>query len=702
NSNVRFLNSRFDAWADGGHIYNSHIEKADAKIKNLFPATALKIDGQVLGPFSDTLRLLRETPLAEQFADLTQGLKPSGKSRLALDLAIPLRRGDWQVDGKLDFLKSGLKLEDWNLPITDITGSLQFDLDQIHAKAIKGEALNSAIKVDVETHDSDQGFTRILGHGNIDSKQLAELEPGIPRTPFRGSSDWQLQLDIPHKANTKQGKADLTLASDLAGVAIDLPTPLAKNAEVQRPLRLHTRFTGKPQQQLTLSYGDLLQTALLLETRKNKTALIGGEIVLGAKQAKLPSQPGLILTGHWPDFQLDEWLESIPDDITANSTDKSAPPTLTKIDLSFGRAQWGSENINNLQLDFERLDGGWQGGASSDRFIAALWIPEDLTQAPIRAQLDTLKLNLDLGQATQGENPDQKSHLTPQELPTFDIQIAELVINGKPFGKATAKTDRHEQGQRLSTLTVEGENLQFKANGDWTALPDNTHQTRLTVDLESGDFGSLLEDLGFTRNLDQAVANIDGELHWPGAPQALRLSNLNGELSLILKKGQFLNVDPGIGRIFGLINLNALQRRLTLDFKDLLNKGFAFDRIGGHFTLENGDAHTSDFELKGPAALIEITGRTGLATEDFDQQVTVSPTVSSTLPIAGAIAGGPAVGAALFVAQKLMGEDLDKVTQIQYTVTGPWSDPVITSHQTEPTENLAEDPRFESPSPENQ
>jgi uncharacterized protein YhdP len=50
--------------------------------------------------------------------------------------------------------------------------------------------------------------------------------------------------------------------------------------------------------------------------------------------------------------------------------------------------------------------------------------------------------------------------------------------------------------------------------------------------------------------------------------------------------------------------------------------------------------------------------------------------VTSTLPIAGAIAGGPAVGAAVFLADKLMGDSFNRLTQVKYHVTGSWDKPV--------------------------
>ena len=103
--------------------------------------------------------------------------------------------------------------------------------------------------------------------------------------------------------------------------------------------------------------------------------------------------------------------------------------------------------------------------------------------------------------------------------------------------------------------------------------------------------------------------------------------------------------------------------------------------------LDNGNAYTNDLVINGPAARIEISGRIGLANNDYDELVTVIPSMTSSIPIAGAIAGGPAVGAALFVAERLLGDELEKAstfTHRHYSVTGPWSDPVFTKIELPP------------------
>ena len=169
---------------------------------------------------------------------------------------------------------------------------------------------------------------------------------------------------------------------------------------------------------------------------------------------------------------------------------------------------------------------------------------------------------------------------------------------------------------------------------------------------------------------------------WHGSPMDFSLADINGDLTMEIEKGRVLDIEPSAGRLFGLLSLQTLPRRLSLDFSDLFGKGFTFDQIGGTFTIEAGNAYTNNLSMTGPSANIEITGRTGLIDKDYDQIVTVTPQVSDTLPLASALFGpiGVGVGAVIFLAGELFDtipKQIDKILRYQYTISGSWDNPVI-------------------------
>ncbi|WP_399361201.1 YhdP family protein [Thiohalobacter thiocyanaticus] len=175
-------------------------------------------------------------------------------------------------------------------------------------------------------------------------------------------------------------------------------------------------------------------------------------------------------------------------------------------------------------------------------------------------------------------------------------------------------------------------------------MREGREASRFDIELHGSDLGQMLNAFGYSGNVEGGATHGEINANWPGAPMDFALKAVEGTLALRIGAGQLIKLDPGAGRVFGLLNLHALPRRLTLDFSDLFKRGFAFDRIEGHFTLIDSNAYTQDLIIQGPSARIDISGRIGLAEQDYDQLVTVTPEVSSGLPIAGAIAGGPVVG----------------------------------------------------------
>jgi uncharacterized protein YhdP len=166
---------------------------------------------------------------------------------------------------------------------------------------------------------------------------------------------------------------------------------------------------------------------------------------------------------------------------------------------------------------------------------------------------------------------------------------------------------------------------------------------------------------------------------WPGAPNALSLATMDGTLSINVSNGRIPEAtSPGVGRLLGLVSLAELPRRLTLDFGDVFGKGLGFDSIAGDFHLANGNATTDNLVIAGSSANISITGRTGLRAKDYDQEMRVVPHVGNSLPLVGAVVGGPIGAAAGFAVQGLLGKGLNQAASARYKITGTWDKPVMT------------------------
>jgi uncharacterized protein YhdP len=254
----------------------------------------------------------------------------------------------------------------------------------------------------------------------------------------------------------------------------------------------------------------------------------------------------------------------------------------------------------------------------------------------------------------------------------------------------------HPGGIRLTEFTLESERQRIIATGDWQQAGSN-QVSRLQATLRSPALGATLAAFGYS-GIDIARGETEAELavEWAGTPAEFALERLEGTLKLEVGSGQLLDVDPGMGRVVGLFNVQNLLRRLTLDFSDLVQPGLSFDRIAGEIAFQKGQAYTDNLTIEAPAARIRIEGRTNLKERDYDQRITVIPQLGGALPVAGALAGGPAVGAAVFVAERLLQKGIERATQYHYALTGPWDRPVMKlldePQPTAPSRGLVGDP----------
>jgi uncharacterized protein YhdP len=293
---------------------------------------------------------------------------------------------------------------------------------------------------------------------------------------------------------------------------------------------------------------------------------------------------------------------------------------------------------------------------------------------PVNLELQNLSLQTD--DQPQQTSSNQPGNLDPRLLPPLRMMVQDLQLDGYSLGKLRLITLPQERGLRLAELQLQSEFFQINASGDWKVTKEG-QATRLEARLHSPDLGRTLLAFGYSAALQKGKTEAKLTVNWPASLLQFSPSLLNGSLNLQIDRGQLPNVPPGVGRVFGLFNLSSLSRRLTLDFSDLFQQGLGFDRIDGDFTFNNGNAYTDNLTLKGPSAHIHIKGRVGLKDRDYDQIITVAPQMGSSLALASTIAGGPVLGATVFIAENLFKRQLERAASYQYTMTGSWDDPVI-------------------------
>ncbi|MCZ6882128.1 MAG: hypothetical protein O7F15_03860, partial [Gammaproteobacteria bacterium] len=228
----------------------------------------------------------------------------------------------------------------------------------------------------------------------------------------------------------------------------------------------------------------------------------------------------------------------------------------------------------------------------------------------------------------------------------------------------------------IDKLAFRHDKVLLSSGATWQYTTDTKqHRSAVNISITGQELGQTMAALGLGDALLNGEVNLDGQVRWSGELLHLDWESLVGDARLELTKGVLKNVDPGSGRIVGLMSLSALPRRLSLDFKDVLLEGMDFDKITGTYTIEGENLYTSNTSMKGPSAKVRISGRTGLLARDYDQKLIIIPRIRSTLPVVGALAVGTTVGWGLLLLQNLFKDVIDKSVEVEYRVTGTWDDP---------------------------
>jgi uncharacterized protein YhdP len=260
-----------------------------------------------------------------------------------------------------------------------------------------------------------------------------------------------------------------------------------------------------------------------------------------------------------------------------------------------------------------------------------------------------------------------------------EVKAEDAAIGAWHFGRLEMSVAKTPDGLAANRIATHGKSFEVTGDGAWEVEggdPARQH-TRLRANLHGTDIKDTLEQLGFGPVMSGKEMNVGVDLLWPDGPSSDFLTRASGKISVDLKKGQVLDLEPGSGRFLGLLSVTALPRRLALDFHDVFNEGLAFDSIKGNFRVGGGSAYTCNLGLSGPAADIAIVGRTAFGERTYDQLAVVRPQVSNVLAVPGLVLGGPVGGATMLLIEQLFRKPLSTLGESYYRVSGGWDKPDV-------------------------
>lgn len=283
-------------------------------------------------------------------------------------------------------------------------------------------------------------------------------------------------------------------------------------------------------------------------------------------------------------------------------------------------------------------------------------------------------------ETASGEAPAQ----TLSRMPALDISVQDMRLHGKNLGQLDIRAVHHASGNaaegqwQLNTLRLQNPDATLSAHGSWAApAKGSARRTRLDFTLEAANAGHLLARLGMPDTLRGGKGQITGQLHWSGSPAAPHYPSLGGHLRLDMGEGQFLKADPGAAKLLGVLSLQALPRRLTLDFRDLFSAGFAFDQASADVSVAAGVARTTNLRISSANATVLMQGSADIARETQDLTALVMPEIDAGNAALATAFVNPAAGAIAFIAQLALRKPLSRAAMREFRITGSWSDPVV-------------------------
>jgi len=679
--------------ADVKHATSMGLETHDARV--LMVGNTLGIRGSVTGTSQSLLDYLAAAPL-EGLGDTFADWRSEGHVEADLDLTVPLAIPEMMtadIRGRVD--ASRLYIDMLRLPLTDVQGDLHYrhhkDQDLLTGE-VKARALGGPLHGKLDVGGDGLTFT-----GRASAEGLWAWAGLAPQPAFAEGM-------LPYRARVtfdEENNASVRVTSDLQGLALHLPAPFGKSFNAKGALEI-TADVASGSGRIELSNWGRARW----RTRDER---LQGQVWLEdwPQAPQWPQQDGW--TVDWQPSRLDpqQWVSLLrerdlkrpvttqsagePDD-AASSESEGVASGLRRIAISTPCVVFGNQCRGALQATITPLVKGWQLALAGPVAAGtALWRPG--AERPVDIDLTYLDLNT-LWPTEDDSKGDGKVTLsdeiaTPPDpvalpdgvksWPDGRLHVAEIRRDGQTFGPLDA--DWQTSSRRLSikplSLVING----VAASGEltWEEAGQRGSLTRARMTLKGRNLGEALARLGQPEVVNSESVNIEARLAWPGAPWQFAVERAQGSVSLALTNGRFRQIKSAPAKLVGLLNLDNIFRRLTLDFSDITQEGTAFNSVKGEATLFDGKLVTrGPVEIDGSATHFTLQGEADLVQRTLNQRLSITVPVSQNLPLAAVLVGAPQVGVGLYLADKLFGGWLDKATQIHYRVHGPWSSPQLT------------------------
>lgn len=669
NDNVKVL-------AESGRVLGATVTDVTAKIP-LTREPVLELQGQLEGSGHDALHILTETPVSELLQGITEDWDITGDLTGNLSLALPLKNiQEGEVDVQVETLNGRFAMKSAGVVIDDIQGEIGFNTETgLNSELLEGRFLGGDVRAIISSTVTESEFiSRFDWEGDISSDALQEWLQIDALSFLEGNGRYKGRLTV----GDKQAPVQIKVNSDFDGMEVELPEPLKITPEQRVPMDL-TFNIYQDWEELNIKLGDKGKARIRFKDQFN----FDSAAVLLGNEGEIPSLKAdrIDIGGHIAELDLQPWKQRFAGQ-PGDKDELNLVKLIEVSDLTIDKLQLEGRELDNVRFKLMPEAAGVRLALNSKQISGSLMLPDD-ANAPYKLTMKTLHLP-DIEQEGEESIDDVLGHIDPTNLPDADISIESLRLGDQDFGSVAFSLRSMPLGKQIQGVKIKIHDMTLTGNMEWV-LSEGQHKSTFKGALSGSDIQKVQESLGTEAFVTAEKSSFNGHFSWNGSPLGMDLDSLSGQLALKLKDGNLRKLEGGAGalKLFGILNLETLTRRLRLDFSDLYSKGISFDDLEGAVKLRSGVVTFDEpLVIKGPSSDFKMDGTVNMVKETMDMSLVVTLPVTSNLPVLSVLLGtAPQVAGIIYIADKLVGNQVDQLASIRYHIAGSFDDPEVSLDQ---------------------
>jgi len=695
--------------------------KAEAAVNNLYGASAVAVTAEAKGPLADVLGLVNSSPLGAMTGKVLAKASATGVADYRIKLAVPLADVDrTTVQGTLNLPGNDVQVSPDTPRLTRVRGAMAFSDTGFTVNGLQARALGGDVRLDGGLSTLAPGSpgtggrpapTNLRMQGSVTAeglRQAKELGFAARLAQYaNGSASYTATLGL------RSGVPELQISSPLTGMALNLPAPFAKPADVALPVRLETQVLrssllpgARLQDQLQLDLGRLASIVYVRDVSGPQARVLRGAIGVGLASDEAAPLPldGVVANVNMPQVDVDAWIQvlgGVSAEAGSAAASTNAPGAMamaylpTSLALRSKELLMGGRKLNNVVVGGARDGLLWR--ANVDATELSGYVEYRQSTGPTAGRLYARLARLSIAQSA-AQDVENILDSQPTSIPALDVVVEDFELRGKKLGRLEMEAVNLASGAaardvarewRLNRFNIMTPEAVLTASGNWTPVNASAavqanrsikerRRTVLNFKLDVQDAGDLLARFAMPGVVRKGKGKIEGQVAWLGSPITLDYPSLGGRFNVDVETGQFLKAEPGIAKLLGVLSLQSLPRRLVLDFRDVFSEGFAFDFLRGDVTIEQGIARTNNLQMKGVNAAVLMEGQADIAKETQLLKVVVIPEINAGSASLIASAINPLVGLSTFLAQVILRRPLIEAATQEFQIDGTWVDPRVT------------------------